>query len=408
MATFKKILIAIIVPILLVGFLADIWFIMYKAFGWDEHYTLTTNYVDKLNLVSETEEKYFIEAEYFSNENKNGIENFGLMLNYYTDVSMPELDEEGNFITDKYYYSSGIQFKNGFEFSDKIKDSGSYFNQKYVHNLIPEDCIYYNIDNQADTAFTATKSLANQNKWIYDINGQLCKIATTKKPEYVSTDSFLFQKTKHYRSMDINFAMYRIFNSVKSLDDGEYVLTFDLSDFFEIVLYNKETQKFDIKATTQDEWTFVKVLVKKSSDGLITSSQSMFNSYLGDSDWSYYNNEKIEDFWKGQVIYNIKADEYETVMVDNLTLLKLKNKTIKYLNSFSNIRIIANIDLDNLYIDNTKVNINGFADNAFGDLEIYEVNLQTTNITTFYTYDKTLNINCPDNLSIEFLEVVNE
>lgn len=400
MSKFKTILACILTPILLCCLAIDIWLFIYYAFGWNNHYSLTTNYIDDMSYVTDTESKYFMNIEYFSNENKNGIENFSAMLNYYTDTTLPEKDENGNFITDKYYYSSGIQFKNGFEYSIDTSFTTSPWYQYYY--CVPKNCIYYNVDNQADTTFKATNNLSDQDHWVYDIDGQLCLIKSGKR-EPLNSTYFLWSEQQW---CDINYALLKIYNSCKTLDDGEHILSLDLSEFFHIVMWNEETQKFDIEANSTDEWTFVKVHIKKSSDGFVSASQSMFKAYQGDTKWSLYEISSDGDYWQIDNIYNLKLEQFTFVYENKGYYLKLQDSVINFFKEFKNIRFELSIDLDNIYLGSETIKIDGFAQNAFGGLNVTKIVLDSNNNLTFKTYDKTLNIIHPDNISIEFLEVI--
>ncbi len=394
MSTTKKVIIGILTPILLCCLISIVWLCVYYLKGWNNNISLTTNYVDELNLIDSEDPEYFIDIEYFSNENNNGIENFSAKLNYYTDTKMPTYNEDGTFAEDKYYYSSGIQFKKGFTFSQgcdvayntKMYDRSKGWYQFY--KVEPTNCYYYNIDNQTEDVFRATNKLEDQNKWVYDLDGQLCLIESCKT-EDLKSGSFIF---KNRRVCDINYCLLELYRSVKSLDEGIHVVSFDLSRFFNIKMFNTNTGKFDVKATGDVEWTFVKVRVNKSNNGFVSAEQSIFSSYQGNPDWTLYELGETDDYWQVDNIYHLNLSQMTFDYIEGKNYLRLQTSTLEFLETFDNMQFYLDLDLDNIYLNNEELYIDGFSENAFGTLNIVEIKLYSEQIRTFISNDSTLNI----------------
>ena len=397
----NKVIKGILVPVLIFCLAADIWLFIYYAFGWNKHFSLTTNYIDNMTFVEEEDPQYFMELEYFSNANNNGIENFSAKLNYYTDTTIPEQNEDGTFVESKYTYSSGIQFKNGFEYNvgASYTSGGTMYDKKgwfYFYTVEPTNCYYYNIDNQAETAYRAVSELQDQNKWVYDIDSKLCLIESSKT-ESLGTTNFLWSER---RVCDINYCLLDLYNSIKSLEDGKHILSFDLSRFFSVKMFNSETGKFDISPTGNEEWTFVRVLINKTSDGLVSAEQTMFSSYMGKPEWTLYETNNDQKYWQMDNIYYLDISDFTFEYSNNANYLKLQANTLEFLEKFDNMQYVISIDLDNIYLNNQQLEIEGFAKCAFGELNIQSITLEGTQEQTFKVYEN-YNFICPNNITVE-------
>lgn len=58
-------------------------------------------------------------------------------------------------------------------------------------------------------------------------------------------------------------------------------------------------------------------------------------------------------------------------------MLKLQNNAIDFLKEFKNMSYNVSIDLDNIYFGNEKINVEGFSKNAFGNLTIENLTLES-------------------------------
>ena len=354
---------------------------------------LVTAYID--DATYSEEEKYFLNVEYFSNENENGIENFGVRFDYYTDVSIPEQQEDGSF-GEKYIYSSGVQFKNGYSYNLGLNTNGiSYFYGKYTM----KNCKFYNSDS-SNISFSATNSLKDMNHWVYDIDGQLCLI---EEKGNVKEGMSLWAKTGTCYNTD--YLIKDLYDVAKSLPDGESVVLLDLSKFFNVYLYNGK--EFD-KSTpcTAENLVFVQCYINKTSDGLVSAKQSMFGCYMGDSEWSLYSDEQHGDFWKVKSDYYLKLNEFTIDIEEGKYYLKLQSSVIDYLKNYKNIELYVNLDLDNIYLGEVKLNILGFSKNCFADLEVAEIILKSSEKRNFYVYED-YNFIEHENITIRRLEVAN-
>ncbi len=379
-----------------------IWLGLYFALGWSEYTSFTTNYLDKMTYVEE-DSKYFIDINYLSNEKNNGIECFEAKLNYYTDTNLPEKNKDGTFNTDKYYYSSGIQFNGGYTYDSNyvLTNGGTKYGKTgwyRFHVIEPTNCFYYNTDNRSDTSFNATNELKDMNAWIYDIDGQLCLI----KSELAQSLGTTFVLHSNQVVYDMNYCLLELYDAVKTLDDGIHIITFDLSKYFNILMYSQKTGQFDTPATGKKEWTFVKVKINKDSNGLVSAKQSIFNLFMGDPDWSAY---EITDssYWQIDNVYNLSLNQFTFVYENGGYYLKLQDNVISFLETFNNMYYKLSLDLDNIYLGSDTLDIKGFAKNAFGELNVAEISLTSNTVRTFQVYDPLLSITTTNTITLEVL-----
>lgn len=379
-------------PIFLICLALNLWGFYYYMF-LANNVSVTTSYVGKMAYTEE--DKFFINVDYWSNENNNGVENFSVRLDYYTDTDIPQKQEDGSY-GKKYTYSTGVQFKNGCNYS-YLCDT-NYFTYAYTkYKLI--DCYYYNSDN--DDSFYATNSLKDMNHWVYDLKGQLCLI---EEKGSVQEDQALW--VKQGTVYDTSLLITELYKVVKSLDDGEQIITLDLSKYYNIYLYDTNAKKFDKGSpATTDNYVFLNCYVNKSRDGLVSASQSMFGAYMGKTDWSLYDFEST-NYWKAISDYDLTIEDCTVLKHDDGYYLKLQSECIDYIKEFKNIYIRLTVDLDNIYLVKDKLEVKGLDKTAFGDAKVNELVLKSATERTFKVYDNNLTIVKPDNIKVDYMEVI--
>lgn len=391
MTTKTKWTIGIVLTVVcLACFALDLWGLYYYMFLKD-NFTLTTAYVDDMSYSEE--QKWFIEVQYFPNM-------FEVKVNYYTDVDYPEYDEATKSYGTKYTYSSGVQFDGGYQAKKKTKKKFGGIATTYKYNQMI-NCEYYNMDN-SNNSYVAIEELADQNKWVYDIGGDLVLLQEKGNVKY-ATNALNYGR---YQAYDFALMLEDLYKSVKSLEDGKRVVTFDLSDYFTFIMHNKETTRFEEEIhETTETWMYVNILVNKHSTDFVSAEQSMFNMFMGDREWSLYDIEKV-DYWRARHEYTLGIEDFTFIYEKGGYYLKLQKGVSDFLSVFSNMKYIVDIDLDNIYLGSEKLEIAGFADKAFGSIGIDTINLETTQTREFGVYGN-YNIVCPDNLTITNLEVKN-
>ena len=362
----------------------DMWGIYYLT-NLKDNVTITTGYVDSMEFTED--EKFFIEVQSFPNM-------FEMKLNYYTDTTIPEYDEETKSYGEKYTYSSGIQFDGGYQAQYDYKYTGFMgLGTSYVNYDLKNEH-YYHSDNYGNT-FSTIQSVSHENKWIYDIDGKLVLLETKGYVQYAK-NPYGYPKMLN---MNIPVMLYDLACSVQSVEDGKHVVTFNLSDYFTFSLYNEESGKFE-KTTnnTTESWMYVNVLVNKHSTTFVSAEQSMFGMFMGDNEWSLYDLESV-DFWRARHEYNLGIEHFTIVYEDNKYYLKLQQNVVNYLKNFNNMQYFVEIDLDNIYLGSEKIEVEGFIENCFDCIAIDKITLTSEETRQFVVYE-TYNLEYSENITL--------
>ena len=355
-----------------------------------KHNPPTTTAVGKVDaLAYDSEGKYAMELNIFSNDKKNGLEVSEFRVNYYIDTLIPETDagkaditqsntdSNGNvnasgIIADcfKDTYTQGVQFVGEPNFRTEQTAEGLW--GRYNLQVYPQSAYYYN--TTTGTSYTAINKLDYLDKWIIDFGGnQLGRITQDKGYDFLR-NGYLW--VTYYVHKDINLLIKDIFKSAESLEYGKKVLVFDLSDYLTFEYFSTEDYKFHTPNTT-DQHLYINVLVNKSENGMVNSEQSMFGLIEGKAGWTY-DGVVAEDYWTAHTEINLTEADFE-VGSDNL--MTLKSAAIEYYSQFDNdyVDIIINIDLD-------RTLGAGFGRNAFGNLLADKIIITSSTATTFTHY----------------------
>ena len=391
----KTAIILCYIPIFLACFALMLWYVYYLMFLSDDFF-ISTAYLDEATYSDE--ERYFIEINYFNNSKGNGLEAFEVKLSFYTDQELPEQNEDGSYDT-KAMYSSGFQSIGGLSYTtSEDAQIADVFDGKAENIYRIQDGYYYDTE-MGGTSFSSLRGekITDRDKFIYDINGELCLVQTQGE---VYTHNRLW--VRYYTMHDVSYFLTSIYETVKSLDDGEHIFAIDLSDYFFVTLQN-ENGSFDTENHTSDEqFLFTNIKVNISNNGLIASEQSMFGIVMNDADWTLDNTGR-EEYWQTETTYYLENEDFTVRYEDGGFYATLKTSVVNYMAPFRNLNLVVNIDLDNFVVNGQKIELRGLAEDAFSDLEISEINLTSAEQRDFYVYD-TSNINCDGNINLVLIE----
>ena len=403
----KKALSVLLVILLVLDFFA-VGVIGYTVYYY-KHNPPTTTAVGKVDaLAYDSEGKYAMELNIFSNDKKNGLEVNEFRVNYYIDTLIPETesgkasitqnntDSKGNvnasgIIADcfKDTYTQGIQFVGEPKFRVEQKEQGLW--GRYNLQVYPQQAHYYN--TTTGTSYTAINKLDYLDKWIIDFGGNnLGRITQDIGFEFLQ-NGFLW--VTYYLHKDVNLMLKNIFESARSLEYGKKVLVFDLSDYLTFEYFSTEDYKFH-KPPTTDQHLYVNILVNKSENGMVNSEQSMFKLIEGKSGWTY-DGVIAEDYWSTHTEINLTETDFD---VDEETkLMTLKTQASEYYSQFDAyaLDVIINIDL------NKTVGV-GFAKNAFGKLLPDKIIITSSAQTKFTYYELPCRIIAGSNVTLEVVQ----
>ena len=337
--------------------------------------TLYTNALTFAEENSQGEKPYPIEINVFTNERETGIYCTDIKFNYYTDTTIPTTDEDYKFV-----YSSGIQILD--DFRQYIKNDDYLFLWSIHKSIVFEHARYYN--TVYGQSYSAINELSPTDNWIVDYSIKTTDELGNEKITHnlaklfqrgATYDSRGFLMFKNYLVYDINRAISDLTDIVSKLDNGTYILPFDMSDYFSYNIYNAETAKFE--PVTADELDcFVTVKITKTDNGLVRASQSLFGQIDYKTDYAY-DNVNAEDYAEARVGYVLTEADFVLLGGE----LYLKPQAKNYLVNFAKMNIQVVLNLDKLGI--TK----GFSKNIFKGLDIFEITILSTEPQEFYIYE---------------------
>ena len=377
-------------PIFVICLLLLCWLMYYYLF-LDSKISITTAYLD--DATYSDDEVFFMEINYYSNENGNGQEVFEIKFNYYTDTRIPEQDEDGTFDS-KYMYSTGAQFLGGIQTKKKAKSTFTTYTQYYSL----QNGYYYDTE-MGGTSFSSLKnqSIIDQSSWLYDINGKLCKIWTRGN---VQTGKTLW--VKDYIKIDTSYFILALYNTIKSLDEGENIFALNLSEYFFVTLQDSDGT-FGTTPTDDENYLYANIKVNINKNGMINANQSLFGIVEEDSDWSLYGSNS-DEYWQVRTEYNLTLNDFIVVSENQKFYLDIKQSCLNYLKPFNYLNIIITINLDEVKVASTQVDIQGFTQELYSSLNVYKIVLHSTTEREFEILDKNIQIEKDDLISINYPE----
>lgn len=390
-------------PVFIICLMLLCWLMYYYLF-LDSKISITTAYLD--DATYSENETFFIEVNYYSNENENGQEVFEVKFNYYTDTRIPEKDEDGNFEA-KYMYSTGAQFLGGIQYTYKEDTSISeLFSNRADHYYTLKNGYYYDTE-MGGTSFTSLKgqSLINQSSWLFDVNGELCKI-WCKYLDEKNLDDMFIEKTlwiNHYLKIDTSYFILSLYNTIQSLDEGEKIFALNLSDYFYVNIQNDDGT-FNTQPTDDENYLYANIKVNVNNNGMINANQSLFGIVEEDADWSLYGSNS-DEYWQVRTEYNLTLNDFIVVSESQKFYLDIKQSCLNYLKPFNYLNIIITINLDEVKVASTQVDIQGFTQKLYS-LDIYKIILHSTTEREFEILDKDIQIEKDNIISITYPQEV--
>lgn len=326
MSPVKKILIFVGVLLFICCAVVCSWYVYISVYG-DEK--LISNTVNVGELTSDSgDKKYFIEVDYNSNANKNGLEKLDIKLNYFTDENTQHFysqglqyvanspDEKINWIDFEIYskYLAGIV-------SDYIDSSGDTLNLDQFINFINE--------NNALTSYT----LATTGWWIFgdeykaNYYKPFVNPETTSRYNYQSYDNYESTETSNPITDDSYFTLslgetnelvyvrFKGDNYVTSKD-------FEVNGSFNIEEFLGDSKKIGQSSTTNyynySNVDYLSFLIYKQVQTLPAGTNGTYVFEFGDNMFKYNlfdkNGTEIKDEDSTKVINRIKS--YYTIKIN--------------------------------------------------------------------------------------------
>lgn len=381
-------------------FLAVIGLLVSIAFGYYHFFvhdiTVGSNYIDNqiaLDIVksddlteeqkNEFEDRYFLEANFYSNAKNNGIALQELRLNYFTDYSLlstayrstgmqylGDLKQEDLTLVETTKEEADQNEPKGFSYYDTTNGI-SWDGNKIRTQLNRESCFTIKIDNrpfqiQLDKTFEWTTYKRQwYTLWIWN-----------KPTKHVIMYNYLNVFADCMQAIRSNSAGY-----------GDYYITVDLSEYFTIRELD-EHGKYKQDDVTDIIKNYSVLKFHYDENGARNSTQSLFKCI--DCNPSYDVEDKNIDttYWQERMVYNLTDKDfvyrYSEVYDGYFVSLSVDMKS-----RFANMpRAKVNVSISTTFNDKKIVGIdyNGF--------ENFEIDTLTLTITgenqTFYVLDKGL------------------
>ena len=376
----------------IIGLLVSIAFGYYHFFVHDV--TVGTNYIDNqiaLDIVNsddltdeqknEYEDRYFLEANFYSNSKNNGIALQELRLNYFTDYSLLSTA----------YRSTGMQYLGDLKQEDLtlVETTEEEANQNE-----PKGFSYYDTTNGISWDGNKLRTQMNREScFTIKIDNRPFQIQLNKTFEWTTYQRqwwtlWIWNKpTTHvimYNYLNV-FADCMQAIRTNSAGYGDYYITVDLSEYFTIRELD-ESGKYKQDDVTDIIKNYSVLKFHHDENGARNSTQSMFKCI--DCNPSYDVEDKNIDttYWQERMVYNLTDKDfvyrYSKVYDGYFISLSVDTKTL-----FANMpRAKVNVNIATTFEDKKIVGIDY---NGFENFEIDTLTITGEN-QTFYILDKGL------------------
>lgn len=183
-------------------------------------------------------ERWFMEANYYSNDKENGLQLQELKYNYFT----------GYGLTESEYRSTGMQFLGDFRTYTSEVQKESEANEKVLSEFY-----YYDTTNGINWSgfkgqYGSVATVLNRNQqFIIKIDNRPFSIQLDGKYDtYGRLWGFLWTVKQSTTYFDYGDVFDAVFSAIKSNDKGygDYFITLDLSQYFSIKEYDSDSGKF--------------------------------------------------------------------------------------------------------------------------------------------------------------------
>ena len=376
----------------IIGLLVSIAFGYYHFFVHDV--TVGTNYIDNqiaLDIVNsddltdeqknEYEDRYFLEANFYSNSKNNGIALQELRLNYFTDYSLLSTA----------YRSTGMQYLGDLKQEDLTLVETT---EEEANQSEPKGFSYYDTTNGISWDGNKLRTQMNREScFTIKIDNRPFQIQLNKTFEWTTYQRqwwtlWIWNKpTTHvimYNYLNV-FADCMQAIRTNSAGFGDYYITVDLSEYFTIRELD-ESGKYKQDDVTDIIKNYSVLKFHYDENGARNSTQSMFKCI--DCNPSYDVEDKNIDttYWQERMVYNLTDKDfvyrYSKVYDGYFISLSVDTKTL-----FANMpRAKVNVNIATTFEDKKIVGIDY---NGFENFEIDTLTITGEN-QTFYILDKGL------------------
>lgn len=332
---------------------------------------------------AELEERWFMEANVYSADAKNGGFLSELNLNYFTTWDLTEDNYRSSGM--QMFYDSSLLKEFTFRELYNSFDNDSLFNSIFV--LDKENFSFNTYDTVDGISFSGVSGLAKgsvgtnfsrDSVFIVKIDNVPYALQLTGGYEVPKT--FLGFRTNQTRFVGYEWSdiFFNVTSAVmsNSAGYGDYYVTLDLSEYFTLRKWDVETGKFIELESTDILKNYTVLKFHLDENGAMTSKQSMFgqidcNPSFGITD--------VSDYWGYDVFYTLSAEDFkvrESALYGG-KVLSLSAEAFNFFSALENTPVKVVIDLDELK------EVVGFDFDVFKGLKIDRITLLSSSEREF-------------------------
>ena len=318
-------------------------------------------------LSTDTNGNPYIEVEYWSNKENNGVELLDIRLHGYATAEDFEKD-------DSVTYYKGIQFVGSDYGSIKFEDTtkhwsiSAFTNTGHALTKMSNNKVYY-YDYQNNIGFKSVNELDDEYRFKVSVglgDEQELYFLKLLGLHLDSTSRVLWHTNSYYTNYDLMYLANGLLGAARSNSEGNNsngTLTIDVGTMFDYMKYSNNASEqvwaSTINTETGKVYTFLQefalVNFTVHSDGAKFASDSMFGIIADSSDFEYVNPDIKNTYLIGKQVVELTEKNFTITE----TKLDFTNRTKRFLDN-NNLNISIVIDLDNLNMED--IVYNGFAE----------------------------------------------
>ena len=302
----------------IIGVLVSAVYVYYHFFVKD--ITVGVNYIDNqigLDIVysedlteeekDEYEDRYFLEANFYSNSKNNGIALQEMRLNYFTDYKLLSTS----------YRSTGMQYLGDLKPSDLQLIETT---EEEANRNEPSGFSYYDTTNGISWDGNKLRTQLNrESTFIIKIDGRPFQIQLTGKYEWSTYERQWYtlwiwnKETRYqwlYNYLDVFSDCMQAIRT-NSAGYGDYYITVDLSEYFSIREFDPESGKYKTDNVTDIIKSYSVLKFHYDENGARNSTQSMFGCIDCNPSYDVEDTNIDTTYWQERMLYTLEDEHFD-------------------------------------------------------------------------------------------------
>lgn len=317
---------------------------------------------------NELEDRYFLEANFYSNSKNNGIPLQELKLNYFTDYKLLSTG----------YRASGMQYLGDIKQEDLQLVTTT---EEHANRDEPKGFCYYDTTNGINWDGGKLRTQLNrESTFVISIDDKPYQIQLNKNYEWTTYERqwytlWIWNKpTTHiwmYNFLDVFADCMQAIRS-NSAGYGDYYITVDLSDYFTIRAFDPESGKFKEDDVTDIIKTYSVLKFHYDENGARNSTQSIFKCIDCNPSYDIVEDDIDTTYWQERFVYTLTNKDfdlrYSEVYKGYFASLNIDTKTLFANMPRAKVNIVIDMDSEKPVVG---INYNGFENFEIDTLTIY-------------------------------------